>query len=307
MEMQNDFWDKKLDLEKLKGYVYGLVDPRDKSIFYIGRGGGNEAQGNTRPNCHLHEAIQYIKEATNKKEKAKLEKIKEIWSLKCKVELVILRRGLDLDSAKQVEATLIQAFNYSEKVKLTNMYEGFHNEKYGLINAENAVNLYAVPLGKFDCQPGGVNLWIFPIIKGLKRRIDPFQATISAWKVSKANKDLLGKSINYAIGIDANQISRSVIKIDEWVSDDVYDDPKKCKILGKDVSDSDGQHFFEKSFGKILSKDYLQIPQNEKENAKNNFLGSWLWGKYLIVNIDENKVTYLLGNKLYEEINLLND
>lgn len=59
LKQQNTFWHEKIDLDKLKGYVYALVDPKESTVFYIGRAGGNEAQGNKRPDAHLKEAIEY--------------------------------------------------------------------------------------------------------------------------------------------------------------------------------------------------------------------------------------------------------
>lgn len=82
-------------------YVYGLIDPRNRKIFYIGKGTGNrifeherESQGNPES------------------EKLKLKTIAEIQSVGLDVEKVIIKCNLTESEAFALEAALINIFNY---------------------------------------------------------------------------------------------------------------------------------------------------------------------------------------------------
>lgn len=97
-------------------YVYGLVDPRTKKIFYIGKGTKNrvfeherESQGNLDS------------------EKLKLKTIAEIKSEGLEVEKVIIHFDLTEEEAFAAEAALINAFNYIGDVRLTNIVAGHHS------------------------------------------------------------------------------------------------------------------------------------------------------------------------------------
>mgnify|MGYP001767863911 CR=1 FL=1 len=67
--------------KQLKHYVYALVDPRDESIFYVGK-----ASANNRAFDHLR---------SSKGEEEKQKKIREIWEAGHQPEVEILRYGLD--------------------------------------------------------------------------------------------------------------------------------------------------------------------------------------------------------------------
>ena len=68
--------------EKLKFYVYCLIDPRDEKPFYIGKGKENRV---------FEHARSSIKNELNSD---KLEKIREIRSNGLKVKHIIIRHGL---------------------------------------------------------------------------------------------------------------------------------------------------------------------------------------------------------------------
>ena len=97
-------------------YVYGLIDPRNRKIFYIGKGTGNrvfehelESQGNPES------------------EKLKLKRIAEIKAAGLEVEKVIINCNLTEAEAFAAEAALINAFNYVEDTRLTNIVAGHHS------------------------------------------------------------------------------------------------------------------------------------------------------------------------------------
>lgn len=84
-------------------YVYGLIDPRNKKIFYIGMGTGNRV-------------FDHEKESRNSpnSDKLKLKTIAEIKDAGLNVKKVIISCNLSKDEAFAAEAALINAFNYIE-------------------------------------------------------------------------------------------------------------------------------------------------------------------------------------------------
>lgn len=81
-------------------YVYGLVDPRNNQIFYVGQGQGN------RVFQHEVEARKY-----GNRKKMKLDKINEIQKTGLEVERYIINNNLTKEQANAAEGVLINALN----------------------------------------------------------------------------------------------------------------------------------------------------------------------------------------------------
>ena len=97
-------------------YVYSLIDPRNRKVFYIGRGTGNR--------IFEHE-------------KLKLKTIAEIQATGLEVEKVIIKCNLTESEAFASEAALINIFNYVENSRLTNIVAGHHS--IGALSAQNPI------------------------------------------------------------------------------------------------------------------------------------------------------------------------
>ena len=97
-------------------YVYGLIDPRDKKLFYIGKGTGNRV-------------FNHEKESKTSpvSDKLKLKKITEIIESGYEVEKIIINSNLTEAEAYAAEAALINAFNYVSNIGLTNISSGHHS------------------------------------------------------------------------------------------------------------------------------------------------------------------------------------
>ena len=82
-------------------YVYGLIDPRSKQIFYIGKGTKNRV-------------FEHEKESLGSpdSEKLKLKTIADIKNAGFEVEKIIINSNLTEEEAFAAEASLINAFNY---------------------------------------------------------------------------------------------------------------------------------------------------------------------------------------------------
>ena len=109
-------------------YVYRLIDPRDGSTFYIGKGCGNRVFN------HVQGAIDYYdgvspEEHNFEKDPNKLKTIQQIREVGLEVLHVIQRWGLTEKEAFEVEAALIDCYP-----GLTNIVSG-HNKNRGVCNA----------------------------------------------------------------------------------------------------------------------------------------------------------------------------
>lgn len=109
----------------LRFYVYGLVDPRDQKIFYIGKASAN------------NRAFDHLKAAAS--ESAKSQRISEIRAAGREPLVEVLRYGLDAEAAAlEVEAALIDAIGLEN---LTNAVRG-HGIDRGRMSAEVVERLY---------------------------------------------------------------------------------------------------------------------------------------------------------------------
>ena len=98
--------------------IYGLIDPRNKQIFYIGKGTGN------RVFEHERESL-----ASPESDRLKLKTISDIKADGFEVEKIIINANLSEAEAFAAEAALINAFNYISDCGLTNIVAGHHSSE----------------------------------------------------------------------------------------------------------------------------------------------------------------------------------
>lgn len=180
--------------EELGYYVYCLVDPRDKKIFYIGKGVGN------RVFAHACDALEYEDVSTEK-----LEKIREIIKSGHEVEHYILRHKLTEEDALTVESVLIDFLTYQEfntESLLTNIVAGHHQWNEGIKTVDQIMQIY-------DCKPlllkPGHKLLMVNLNRtymkksedGMRVNSDLYEITRKYWKVSKYNAD----QTDYLLGV----------------------------------------------------------------------------------------------------------
>lgn len=133
MEKQQQF--SELVGSKLGHYVYRLIDPRNGTTFYVGRGQDNRV--------FSHAAGQEVPTDAEDNEALKL---KTIWAIKnsgFEVQHVIHRHGMDEHSAKEVEAALIDAYP-----GLTNI-QGGNDGTRGVMHAGEIIREYEAPEAQF--------------------------------------------------------------------------------------------------------------------------------------------------------------
>ena len=111
-------------------YVYGLMDPRSKRIFfYIGKGTKNRV-------------FEHEKESLGSpdSEKLKLKTIADIKNAGLDVEKIIINSNLTEEEAFAAEASLINAFNYVSDAGLTNIVAGHHSAEALSVDEYERIN-----------------------------------------------------------------------------------------------------------------------------------------------------------------------
>lgn len=197
--------------EVIAFYVYALVDPRDKKIFYIGKGKENRV-------------FQHAEAALNEEYKSlKLDTIRNIISDGKEVEYYILRHNLTENEAFVVESTLIDMLTYpkfNNSNQLTNLVVGHHQWDEGIKSVDELNAIYNGSRIKTDENK---RLLLVSLNKsfdqakahGVYRRPDIYESTRKYWSIGKQKVN----EIDYVLGVYKG-IVRCVIKVKsyKWVS-----------------------------------------------------------------------------------------
>lgn len=118
-------------IDKLEHYVYGLIDPRTKKPFYVGKGTGNRVFSHAQRNITTSdEDILPLR----------LDTISEIRAAGMKVGHVIFRHGLCENAALLVESVLIDVYP-----NLTNRVRGHHANTHGIMTTREISVKYRLP------------------------------------------------------------------------------------------------------------------------------------------------------------------
>ena len=180
-------------IEALGYYVYALIDPRDRKIFYIGKGKGNRI---------FQHAEAALEETTSN---LKLDTIRSILAEGKEVEHYIIRHDLDEKEAYQLESTLIDMLTYSSfnhSNQLTNRIAGHHQWDEGIKSVEEINILYDCP--KIQIQNEDSLLLVNlnqshkqANAKGTYKRYHIYESTRKYWKI-RADR---AKHIGYVLGV----------------------------------------------------------------------------------------------------------
>lgn len=221
---------KQTVIEALQYYVYCLVDPRDKKIFYIGKGVGNRVFN------HAADALD------ENNESLKLDTIREIHKAGLKVSYYIARHGMTEDEAYLVESVLIDMFTYGQfnlESTLTNIQAGHHQWDKGVKTVEEINALYDCR----DIQPkSGDRLICININKTYNRpntdyygkRDNIYEATRKYWNL----KGERARNADYVLAVYKG-IVRAVFKPIEWhISDLKAFKTDRWEFTGTEVENS---------------------------------------------------------------------
>ncbi len=132
--------------EKLKFYVYRLIDPRNGETFYIGKGKGDRLFQHLNA-TRAADVIVDVNEVPEEDEtpddetSLKVKRLNDIRRAKLEVIHIIHRHGIaDAKTAYEVEAALIDAY-----AGLSNISTGHHSNDRGPMHAQEILDKYALP------------------------------------------------------------------------------------------------------------------------------------------------------------------
>lgn len=173
--------------QALGHYVYGIVDPFTKEIFYVGKASGN------------NRAFDHLKPSKDESEKNK--RIKNIRAQKGEPIIEVLRYGLDSkEVAYEVEASIIDSLGID---KLTNKVRGHGIEK-GRLRLTEIERMYeSNPIRKDQIKEKYMLFFISQTYSTQLSEMEIYDATRQFWKnVSKANRTINESGIlNYPVAL----------------------------------------------------------------------------------------------------------
>jgi uncharacterized protein len=150
--------------QKLKIYVYRLLDPRNGETFYVGKGQGDRVFAHIRLDQNLDDD-----DVDNK-----VRRIREIHIAGFQVAHVIHRHGLDESTALEVEAALIDAYP-----GLTNIAGGTGSGDYGVMHAKEILARYAAQQAEFRHKALLIN------VNKSATETFLYEATRYSWKIAR--------------------------------------------------------------------------------------------------------------------------
>lgn len=176
--------------ERLKYYVYLYLDPRDGSVFYVGKGKGERALS------HLYDVS----------ESAKVQKIREIRLTGLEPRIEILVHGLeDEQDALRVEAAIIDLLG---KDKLTNRVRGWGSAVVGRSSLAELVTLYdPVPVQIDDPV---LLIRINQLYRYGLTDQELYEVTRGVWVLSKRRE-----GVRYALAVFRGVV-REVYRVESW-------------------------------------------------------------------------------------------
>lgn len=222
-------------IERLGHYVYIYLDPRDNSVFYVGKGRGDR--------CLHH--------LNSKDENSKAQIIKSIRSAGLEPRIDILVHALPSEQvALQVEAAAIDLLG---KQNLSNNVGGWNSRNFGRMELDEIISIY-------DARPVKITekailIRINQLFRYGMSSIELYDATRGIWKVG-ANR----KNVCYAFSVFQG-IVREVYKIIAWfpagstlsTRDDV-NDPDRWEFIGNTASEKIRKKYINGSVTHYLKK-----------------------------------------------------
>jgi hypothetical protein len=182
--------------EQLQSYVYLLRDPRDRKLFYVGKGTGD------RVFAHARDAAAIPEESVKQQ---KIQLIHEIHHAGHAVITEFLRFGLDAMTAYEVEAAAIDLVGVEN---LLNEVDGHASNERGFMRTDAAFDLAADP----------VEITVAALLIRPSRQWsrdlsmnELYEATRKWWVLGPKRA-----RAKYALAV-ANGIVRGAWRIDEWV------------------------------------------------------------------------------------------
>jgi uncharacterized protein len=183
--------------DKLKYYVYRLIDPRNGETFYVGKGTGE------RVFQHARGALPPAGESdSSEPQSTKVRRINAIIGSGFQVAHIIHRHGMDEKTAYEVEGAVIDAYP-----GLANLVSGHDADDRGVTHANEIVNRYAAkPLVPQH------RLILISVRASLIEGRNLYDATRLAWRINETN----AKTAEYVLAHN-NGLVIGVFKPHKWL------------------------------------------------------------------------------------------
>lgn len=182
-------------VERIGFYVYVLHDPRDHSVFYIGKGTGN------RVFAHVGEALDRPTSSD------KLDRIRAIHDAGERVDYEIVRHGMDEDQALAVESALIDWIGISD---LTNAVAGHGADRRGRMTIAEIIATYRAEPVSIE-----VPCLLITVNRLFARNVDDarlYEITRGDWVVGNRRE-----KARFALGVFRGLV-RAAYRIERWES-----------------------------------------------------------------------------------------
>ena len=192
--------------QEIKFYVYALIDPRNKKIFYVGKGHGN------RWYHHIKEANA----ADPNSASLKLKTIQDIHDSGNAVKVFIVRHGIENEKvAYEIEAAVMSACELIQEygvgtsaVELLNI-AGEHGSDKGVLSVLDIQLAYNAG----EAPPITEQVVILKISKRWKFGMRPADLMESTWGWWPYRKEMNQAKFAFAV---SSGIIRGVYKIEKW-------------------------------------------------------------------------------------------
>ena len=203
-------------------YVYGLIDPRNNKIFYVGKGTGNRVFEHERESFSNPDS-----------DNLKLKTIAEIVYEGLEVKKVIINSKLTEREAFAAEASLINIFNYLSDVELTNIVAGHHSTEALTVEDFERMN-GAEELSKDDIKHKVVFIKITNSYRRNMSSEELYDVIRGVWK-NNLNK---ARFAEYVLGVH-NSLIIAVYKPSQWYKckDAVDKLPKHVEVLDSSIEE----------------------------------------------------------------------
>jgi len=225
--------------EKLKFYVYALINPLTKGVFYIGKGKDN------RVFEHKKEVIENPDQIDSSKKK----EIESILNQNHEIEYLILRHGLTENEALLVESVLIDYHNYFNS-NLSNEVAGHNAGFYGIKTSDDLARQYnAPPLKKLHHKVIIIN--INKRYADTKSNLSIYEATKQAWVISEART----KKLQYALA-EFQGVIIGVYRIHRWYRVKTYNNIRNNRwgFDGEEAAEAVQKLYKNKSIAHVKKK-----------------------------------------------------